>query len=486
MCSPWPAGKKLVHLDLKGAPPRIEYLLKLIELFAELGADGLLVEYEDMFPYEGELKVLRSSTQSAYSPEEVTAIQETAEAKGLEVIPLIQTFGHMEFVLKHESFRDMREVQHCLGTLSPHGDRPLQLLMLMLQQVIHKHPGLTTLHIGADEVYLLGQGEQSQRWLQSSPGRTVEQLFLSHVTSVARAVKTTWPHLTVLVWDDMMRDMSLDTLRDCGLVGLVQPMLWDYKPDLDVTRTVSLLEKYSAAGMVDVWAASCFKGSTCVHTCVTSSQRHVDNTLQWLRVAQSVSAAVNLRGIAVTGWQRYDHLSVLCELLPVALPSLASCLQTLTDGQFESDAQRKVTSKLGITSVEVEAMERISKDTSAFPGRFLAEIIVDLNAFLNSEEVLYFEQSMFVRGWFSPHQRQRKMANPLIVAQIQNQAATYLTLLQQKCEVLRAEMSRLYPDSTVQEWEEEHVWPVRAPLQRTLEEISTCLENTLPGHEGTH
>ena len=55
---------------------------------------------------------------------------------------------------------------------------------------------------------------------------------------------------------------------------------------------------------------------------------------------------------------RYDHLSVLCELMPVALPSLAACLQTLKHGQFSAEAQNKVTEKLGISSVEVEAMGR--------------------------------------------------------------------------------------------------------------------------------
>ncbi|CAL9707806.1 unnamed protein product [Knipowitschia caucasica] len=304
MASPWSAGKKLVHLDLKGAPPKIEYLLQLIELFAKLGADGLLVEYEDMFPYEGELKVLQASTHSAYSGEEVMRIQEAARAQGLEVIPLIQTFGHMEFVLKHESLRSLREVDQCLGTLSPHGERPLQLLMHMLQQVIQRHPGLSTLHIGADEVYLLGEGVESQRWLQEAPGRSLEQLFLRHVTAVARAVKTSWPHLTILMWDDMMRDMSQDTLRDSGLVGLVQPMLWDYTPDLDVNKTVSLLQKYGAAGMAEVWAAGSFKGSSGVHVCVPSSQRHVDNTLGWLRVAAALSPTTRLQGIALTGWQR--------------------------------------------------------------------------------------------------------------------------------------------------------------------------------------
>lgn len=59
---------------------------------------------------------------------------------------------------------------------------------------------------------MLGEGEDSQLWLAST-GCTVEQLFLSHVTKVAKAIKEAWPHITIIMWDDMMRTMSLDTLK---------------------------------------------------------------------------------------------------------------------------------------------------------------------------------------------------------------------------------------------------------------------------------
>ncbi|XP_075949329.1 hexosaminidase D isoform X1 [Anarhichas minor] len=476
---PWPKGKKLVHLDLKGAPPRVEYLHKLIELFSQLGVDGLLVEYEDMFPYDGELKLLQATAQPAYSREEVLSMQDFAKSKGLEVIPLVQTFGHMEFVLKHRPLWSLREVAPCVGTLNPHREDGVRLVMEMLRQVVELHPGLNALHIGADEVYMLGEGEESKLWL-ASPGRTVEHLFLSHVTKVAQAIRETWPHMTIIMWDDMMRGMGQDTLKASGLVGLVQPMLWDYTPNLDVDTTVSLLEKYCGAGMSDLWAASSFKGSTSVYTCVPSTQRHVDNHEQWLKVAAAVSAAVNLQGIAITGWQRYDHLSVLCELMHVALPSLAACLQTLSHGQFSAEAQSKVAESLDISSVEVEAMGRTTADESLFPGRRLAELTVELNSLLNSEDIRFFDNNMFVRGWFSPYHQQRKMLSPLIGMQIHSQASTYLTALQEKVEAVREEMVRLYPESTAQEWIEEHVSPVMAPLQRITEDIGACVNEMVP------
>jgi hypothetical protein len=42
--------RKIVHLDLKGMPPRVSYLAKLFPLFKQMGVTGILLEYEDMFP----------------------------------------------------------------------------------------------------------------------------------------------------------------------------------------------------------------------------------------------------------------------------------------------------------------------------------------------------------------------------------------------------------------------------------------------------
>lgn len=47
----------------------------------------------------------------------------------------------------------------------------------------------------------------------ASTGCTVEQLFLNHITKVAKAIKEEWPHMSIVMWDDMMRGMSEDTLK---------------------------------------------------------------------------------------------------------------------------------------------------------------------------------------------------------------------------------------------------------------------------------
>ncbi|XP_058263317.1 hexosaminidase D [Hemibagrus wyckioides] len=469
--------KKLVHLDLKGAPPRISYLYELIQLFADLGANGILMEYEDMFPYEGELKILQSKSHPPYSREEIIAIQDAAYSKGLEIIPLVQTFGHLEFVLKHNTFSKFREVSHCLGTLNPHSKQGLALILEMVNQVMGLHPRSTVLHIGADEVYMLGQGEESKEWL-SVPGHSIDKLFLSHVTKVAKSIRETYPNLDVIMWDDMLRNMTSDTIKDSGLVGLVQPMLWDYSPTLDEAHNIMLMEKYKAAGLSQQWIASSFKGSTTVYTCVTSTQRHVDNHLQWLKVVSGLSPGIDLQGIALTGWQRYDHLSVLCELLPLGLVSLASCLQTLQHGSFTQEAQHKVMEALGTGTTDVGDVERLSQGFSrSYTGMKLAELIVQLTAMLESEELRHFQSNMFVRGWFSPYHQQQKFINPLFAQQIQKQAQVFLEAAEFKVQEVRQEMKKLYPDLTVEEWVTQHVTPVLKPIQDLLTDIQVVLED---------
>ena len=35
------------------------------------------------------------------------------------------------------------------------------------------------------------------------------------------------------------------------------------------------------------------------------------------------------QGLILAGWSRYDHLAVLCELLPIALPTLSMSMETI-------------------------------------------------------------------------------------------------------------------------------------------------------------
>jgi hexosaminidase len=89
---------RVVHLDLKGAPPSVAYLRSLMPLMRSAGANGVLIEYEDMFPYEG--LVANASAKNCYSRADIDELLTVAADNDLEVIPLVQTFGHLEHLLK--------------------------------------------------------------------------------------------------------------------------------------------------------------------------------------------------------------------------------------------------------------------------------------------------------------------------------------------------------------------------------------------------
>lgn len=100
---------KIVHLDLKGGGPKMSYFLKVIPLLKEAGANAILIEYEDMFPFQGILTNL--SARNAYSTQELRRFVEMTKSLEMELIPLVQTFGHLEYVLKLEEFRHLRELE---------------------------------------------------------------------------------------------------------------------------------------------------------------------------------------------------------------------------------------------------------------------------------------------------------------------------------------------------------------------------------------
>lgn len=98
---------RIVHIDLKGAPPKPEYFKEFIPLIKKYGATGILLEYEDMFPYTGVLKVVRHG--NAYSKADIKLILKLAKDNDLTVMPLVQTYGHLEWLLKHKNFAHLRE-----------------------------------------------------------------------------------------------------------------------------------------------------------------------------------------------------------------------------------------------------------------------------------------------------------------------------------------------------------------------------------------
>lgn len=261
-----PPKQRLVHLDLKGAPPKISYLKRLLPIMKSLGATGVLIEYEDMFPYTGTIEKI--SALNAYTKADVQDLLHSIALAGLTVMPLVQTFGHLEFALKLHEFESLREVPESPQSLCPNFNESMNFLGTMITQMVQMHlgdakmnqstanelkrPVFTHLHIGCDEVYRMGECSRCKN-------RDRNDLFLSHVRNVANFVHTKWPHLKIVIWDDMLRQMSLNELQSLSTAS-VEPMVWVYTEDIYRFVPLQIWDRYAAA-FPTAWTASAFKGA---------------------------------------------------------------------------------------------------------------------------------------------------------------------------------------------------------------------------------
>lgn len=131
--APYIPRQRIVHLDMKGAPPKVAYLRKLFPMLKELGATGILLEWEDMFPWSNKLAHLAAS--NAFTRQEAKELVKAARKNRLDVIPAIQTFGHVEFALKNSDFAHLREVPESPQALCPSLNASLELVQDMIDQV---------------------------------------------------------------------------------------------------------------------------------------------------------------------------------------------------------------------------------------------------------------------------------------------------------------------------------------------------------------
>lgn len=461
--------QKLVHLDLKGAPPRIEYLQELLPFLKHLGATGLLLEYEDTFPFKGELRPLAAS--HAYSESDISTLLALAKDSGLSVIPLVQTFGHFEFVLKQEQFLTLREVEGQPFALCPRNPKSLPFVEELVDQVLQLHPDIKHIHIGADEVWNIGRCGACQSWMHdwmtssssnsslAPSGATTasdearDALFLDHIVHLATYIRQKYPKVKLIMWDDMFRDASLNVLTASGIGKLVEPMVWKYTPVLDLPKDI--WDRYSSI-FDSVWVASAFKGATGPNQYVTDIAYHIENHVSWLSVVEKEAKKFKngISGIAITGWQRYDHFSGLCELLPTSLPSLALCLSTILQGEFSPQLLNQVSKLLGFASdVPIRAFPRpilIPTDSLLqFPGEATYRLF---NSLANLDAQYHpFVHGDMLNTWFNPYHVNRNFTNPWRVHQfsliMEELLQNYLSVWQD----LNPHLAKLFFQDTVDE-----------------------------------
>ena len=183
------------HLDCKSGLPDLPGLYAFAERLADWKINALLVEYEDRFPFSfaPEITLPGSPTLAEWD-----AFLNHCRALGMRIIPLVQTHGHLNYVLRHPRFTPLGEGE-TITEICPSNPDAVRLVESLLEEVLALHGPDDWFHIGADEAWNLATCPRCRQRLEQ--GETKLDLFCEQVLRVRRFLEERGKR--VLMWCDM-------------------------------------------------------------------------------------------------------------------------------------------------------------------------------------------------------------------------------------------------------------------------------------------
>lgn len=276
------------YFDFRQSFPKFEHLLSYIEMLAEFKTNALIIEYEDKFPFEAHSPLKHPAY--SFTDEQLRLILDAAQQNFIEVIPLQQTFGHLEYVLKQEQYRHLRETPDDLGELCPCNPGSLELSCALIDEIAAKHPNSRYIHLGCDEVWSLGSCEACKETYGKNKGQMfvdfVNQL-IAHVCDLGKKP---------IIWHDMLGHCAEEDIAK--LDNRVSVMIWLYEaaglyqPICELTK---LFRKYN----IEVFGACAVRSNdgldTQNHPKIEARIKNID---AWATAAQQL----DIPFVTATNW----------------------------------------------------------------------------------------------------------------------------------------------------------------------------------------
>ncbi|MGB9641798.1 MAG: DUF4838 domain-containing protein [Candidatus Ratteibacteria bacterium] len=219
---PEPAIKnRFFHIDMKGPKIPFDIFCGLLRQLARWGINGVVVEYEHRIPF---LPLSHQfPVKERYTEQEIKALVELAKSLGLQWIPLIQTFGHVEYLSRLKGTEGLFENPEYPSQLCPSKKGVKDYLEKLIDYVCQLHPESQYIHAGQDETRQLGMCKQCSERMKKLGGKM--ELYLDHVNFVWEQIIR---HNKIpMAWADMfIGNGRLDLVQKID--GRVILIPWDY------------------------------------------------------------------------------------------------------------------------------------------------------------------------------------------------------------------------------------------------------------------
>lgn len=265
------------YLDMRGIYPKFENLLRYVEEMAAYKLNTLVIEYEDKLPRAR--KDLCHPTD-ALTPEQHRRLLEVARENFIDIIPLQQSFGHLEYVLKLPEYQHLREIPEAPGEMCPLREGAYELAASLLEETARLHPDSRYLHLGCDEVWSLGQSDECK-----ASGKSRGRIAIEYINRLAEKVVSLGK--IPIVWHDMMADVwrggemgEAGNYDDLALLNKnLVVAIWLYSPDRVNLVAPKLMEALHAHGIRTIPCSAVRASDRCGmqnYPCIEQRLRNID------------------------------------------------------------------------------------------------------------------------------------------------------------------------------------------------------------------
>lgn len=270
------------HLDLRIQVMKMPALKAFAKQLSENGINTLVMEWEASYPYQQHSVI---SNQYAYTRQEVTDFIAYCNQLKIDVIPLQQSFGHVEYILRHSRYAQLREDEKDYSQVNPIKEKECRALFSDLYKDLISTHTSQYIHIGGDETYLLGHSAASKKKADSlGMGRLYGdyiKMLCELVVSLGKR-PVVWADIA-LKYPEALKELPKETIFIDWNYGWALDRFGDHK-------------KLQESGF-EIWGAPAIRSGPDNYF-LASWQTHLKNIETFIPQAR----ALNYKGIIMTSW----------------------------------------------------------------------------------------------------------------------------------------------------------------------------------------
>lgn len=192
----WPDMKlRWVHYNYFYHLDRFDYIKETIKKLAKYKINGVVAEFEDKFQYQSHPFI---AAPNFLTPAQVKELTQFAHQYYVDIVPLVQGFGHAGYLLKHEEVKHLRENPEIYQSFCPLKEETYEFIFDLFGETIEATPGVKYFHVGADEVNYMGKCPLCKKKVEEIGELGLYLIWLDKVREFMDKHER-----TLVFWDDM-------------------------------------------------------------------------------------------------------------------------------------------------------------------------------------------------------------------------------------------------------------------------------------------